>query len=123
MCRGFCKETQKAPPNYYAVVQGVKVHMKVINHLKASWFLLKDQDKYYLDVNSGNSMVSYCITFELNSNEISSYLAQGQQFINAFSSRVNREQHPYTEREKALKSETSDLITIAIKDWNANNKP
>jgi len=24
MCRGFCKETQKATPNYYAVVQGVK---------------------------------------------------------------------------------------------------
>jgi len=24
MCRGFCKETQKATPNHYAVVQGVK---------------------------------------------------------------------------------------------------
>jgi len=24
MCRGFCKETQKATPNYYAVVQGVQ---------------------------------------------------------------------------------------------------
>jgi hypothetical protein len=24
MCRGFCKETQKAPPNYSAVVLGVK---------------------------------------------------------------------------------------------------
>jgi hypothetical protein len=33
MCRGFCKETQKAAPNYSTVVLGVRVSMSC-NHCK-----------------------------------------------------------------------------------------
>jgi hypothetical protein len=29
MCRGFCKETQKAAPNYFTVVLGVRFTMRI----------------------------------------------------------------------------------------------
>jgi len=48
MCRGFCKETQKAPPNYSAVVLGVKfqnLHLALILNYDIIWSMNSKQKR------------------------------------------------------------------------------
>jgi hypothetical protein len=63
--------------------------MEVIGHCKAFWYLLMDNNKYFLDVNSGSSFVGYSIAFELFDDEVRNYLEVGEEFITELAYKVN----------------------------------
>lgn len=94
--------------------------MDVVDTEKSAWFLLKDGDDYYLDVNSGQSFVGYAICFQLNDQEIADYHRQGKASVSQLAVTVNDIQTPYLTRGKALAGGVRQAIHEAILDWNAN---
>ena len=63
--------------------------MKVTAHQPHVWFLLKDGDAYYLDVNCNVSACSFDIVIKLNQEEFREYHGLGLVYIEYLAARVN----------------------------------
>lgn len=55
--------------------------MKVIDHSPRFWFLLREDDNYFLDVSCSSSFVGYDFTIQLNDKEKENYSNGGSAYI------------------------------------------
>ncbi|TDU69402.1 hypothetical protein EI77_03055 [Prosthecobacter fusiformis] len=55
--------------------------MEVIDHAPGGWFLLSEENRYYLDIHSGYSFVSWSVLIELNQEERDGYAHGGSEYI------------------------------------------
>ncbi|RBO82657.1 hypothetical protein [Marinomonas aquiplantarum] len=56
--------------------------MNVVEHSPAAWFLLEQDDEYYIDVNCSSGLVGFSVLVQLNGSEKTNYKNQGVEFIN-----------------------------------------
>jgi len=95
--------------------------MKVISHGPSFYFLVQDGDNYYLDVNCTVRFAGFCITFELNQDEIAQFKNRGESHIKELAEKVNRLANTYQARQlnETIKKQVNDTIM----EWNNANKP
>jgi hypothetical protein len=55
--------------------------MEVIEHEKGAWFLLNDEDHYFLDVNCNHSFFGFNMLIKLNDLELKQYRSNGIEYI------------------------------------------
>lgn len=96
--------------------------MKVVSQRDSFWFLLKDGERFFLDVNSGSSFVGYSITIELEATELENFDEEGDRFIDQLADQINDQQGPFLEREKDLEEATLTQIHEAIMAWKDQGK-
>lgn len=96
--------------------------MTVIDHEPVSWFLVRDNDRLYLDVNCSHSAVSYSFLLELNEGEINTYATEGRAFLSNLADKINNsafglahKTSPY--RDRHTHSETGEHVNAAISVW------
>jgi hypothetical protein len=95
--------------------------MEVVSYGPSFYFLIKDDENYYLDVNCTVRFAGFCMTFELNEEEIALYKKRGESFINELAEKVNRLSNTYQARQ--LGEEKEKKVNDAIMEWNNANKP
>lgn len=100
----------------------MSIAMTVIDHEPARWFLVRDNDRFYLDVNCSQSAVSYSFLLELNEGEINTYATEGHAFLSDLADKINNsafgsalKTSPY--RERHTHSETGEQVNAAISAW------
>ena len=72
--------------------------MKVVDHEPSAWFLLQDDDDYYLDVNCGRSAVGFSVTIQLTEVERKLYASGGRAYIDNLASQVSDKSDPSDSR-------------------------
>jgi len=96
--------------------------MQVIDHEPSSWFLVRDGERLFLDVNCSHGAVSYDFAMELDQREREGYGTEGRQFITALAEKVQNSapgvrgsSSPYRDRnvQGALRTRL-DEVTIAL---------
>ena len=93
--------------------------MKVIEHQRNNFFLLKADNSYFLDVFCSRSFASFTITIQLNESERTQYETQGSAYIEKLATTVNNQQDTYFKRR--VDSATERQIHFAIMGWNNEN--
>ena len=89
--------------------------MNVIEHNPQTFFLLKANAGYYLDVNCSRSFVGFTITVRLNDNESAQYEASGLAYAKSLAEDVNKYQDKFAARQ--VDSATAQQIHQAIITW------
>jgi len=62
--------------------------MEVIEHEPKAWFLIKDENNFFIDVNCNYSFVGFARLIELNENRIAEYLKYGKTYLNELSNNI-----------------------------------
>ena len=98
--------------------------MKVLDHEPQGWYLLKDEQGLYLDVNCNHSFAGYSFMMRLDFDEAKKYLRQGRHYLNQLAQAVQKSapgvagnQSPYKDR--MAPSEVNDKANEAIRQWQA----
>ncbi|MBV9868877.1 MAG: hypothetical protein JO316_26320 [Abitibacteriaceae bacterium] len=73
--------------------------MRVIDHEPGAWFLLQDDNDYFLDVNCDRAMVSFSVTIKLNEAERQLYASEGRAYIVALADEVLGRSDPLDPRD------------------------
>lgn len=86
--------------------------MEVDRHEPASWYLLKKENKHYIDVNCSQSFVSFSILMQLDDEEESELHALGDTFLHYLAAKVNYWSSRYWPRNinGALADEANDAV-------------
>ncbi|RZK11638.1 MAG: hypothetical protein EOO46_06105 [Flavobacterium sp.] len=96
--------------------------MKVIDFEPLFWFLLQNENDFYIDVNCSYSFIGYTRFIKLNDLEVEHYQSKGSIFLNEFAHDINY----YGMNEKYLNRRTNgeleNLGFIAIKAFNNSKK-
>ena len=90
--------------------------MIVIDCEKGFWFLFKNNESYYLDVNVCLGLVDISISIELNEMEITAYLRNGKSAIDKIAQEINSKQSAEHPRNVKNFDEKYNIIEI-INDW------
>lgn len=97
--------------------------MKVIDHDPQAWFLLRDKDALYLDVNCNHSAFGYSWMIELNEDELNRYASEGRAFLNQLAQSIQYSApivigstSPYKNRD--VSKEHSVATVEAVQQWN-----
>jgi len=87
--------------------------LDVIDHQPHAWFLLRDGDDHYLDVNCSHGPVGFSLLVKLSAAEHEEYRALGRVFIDYLAARVAYWWSDYKERDlgSSLQAEVSDAVT------------
>jgi hypothetical protein len=102
--------------------------MTVIDHEPARWFLVRNDDRLYLDLNCSYSSVSYSFLLELNEGEINAYETEGRVFLSNLADKINNSAFGSalkisSYRDRHIHSETGEQVNAAISRWiNARGK-
>ena len=93
--------------------------MKVLYHSRGICCLLKDQDKYIIDVNSGRGAVGFTICVELSNEQEAAYLNVGESYLNELAEDIHQNQRTYFERE--IDNDRKEVMHTAIMQWQEEN--
>nr|WP_315464918.1 hypothetical protein [uncultured Rhodoferax sp.] len=102
--------------------------MTVIDHEPARWFLVRNDDRLYLDVNCSHSAVSYSFLLELDEGEINAYGTEGRVFLSNLADKINNSAFgsalkTSSYRDRYIDSDTGKQVNAAISGWiNARGK-
>src|SRR3990167_6806250 len=91
--------------------------MEVLAHKTGEWFLLKSNNRYFLDVNCNYSIASTSLSIELNQEEFDTFCDAGYSHIGALASKIQSNFLKYQTRD--VSQTHSRTINDAIKQWHA----
>lgn len=90
--------------------------MNVVEHSPAAWFLLEQDDEYYIDVNCNSGFMGFSVLVQLNGSEKMNYKNQGIEFINGLAEVIADKaelNHPRNIKNKELLS----IVHESIMSW------
>jgi hypothetical protein len=93
--------------------------MKVVAYGPQVWFLLQDQNGYYLLTRCAQSAAEFELLVKLSPDEYKEFHACGRLYIEYLAARIN-----YWSREYASRSVLNGYqhkVTAAINEWRASN--
>lgn len=95
--------------------------MKVIDFEPQLWFLLRQGNDYFIDVNCSHSFVGYGRFIQLDASELKEYKKRGKLFLNDFASDIQYYgmNKKYTERH--ILGEINALAYKSILKFNEDN--
>jgi hypothetical protein len=73
--------------------------MEVVDHQPHGWFLLRDGERYFLDVNARLPLVDISIFLELDGEERAEYVALGRTFVEYLAAKVSHWPSRYRSRD------------------------
>ncbi|MCO7194485.1 hypothetical protein [Pseudonocardia sp. McavD-2-B] len=98
--------------------------MEVVDHEPHWWFLLRDGDRLYLDVNCEHSFIGYAMLVELDDGERRAHEAGGHAYLGRLAEDVNAgapvlrdSRSPY--RDRNLSRSLGPAVTDAVRRWRA----
>lgn len=94
----------------------------VLEYGPQAWYLLRDGQQLYLDVNCNYSFVGYSFTMELNSDEAAKYRLHGIAYLDKLAQGVQQSSpcgigSASSYKPRLVRSHVSEAATIAIKKW------
>lgn len=89
--------------------------MKVISHHPHAWFLLQEDDRYFLDFVVNSSYASWSASVELTADEINQFRQQGKTYISNLAHDLHYSQN-YKDRRPP--QEIQVKINDSIKKYN-----
>ncbi|MFO0356286.1 MAG: hypothetical protein ACK50A_04970 [Sphingobacteriaceae bacterium] len=93
--------------------------MTVIYHEPQSWFFLKNNIDYFIDVNCNYSAFGFSLLIQLNETEINDYNENGQKFLANFANDI--QYHALTKyMSRQIKGEVEKSVYDAIQLFNKN---
>ena len=90
--------------------------MNVVEHSPAAWFLLEQDDEYYIDVNCSSGLMGFSVLVQLNGSEKTNYKNQGVEFINGLAEVIANKaelNHPRNIKNKEL----LNIVDESIMSW------
>lgn len=95
--------------------------MTVIDFQPQSWFFLKNDTEYFIDVNCNHSAFGFNLLIQLNQSEINDYNKYGKVFLSNFANDIQYYAlTKYTKRQ--VPSEIENVVNDAIQLFNKNNQ-
>ena len=88
-------------------------------HEPAAWFLLRDGDRHYLDVNCSQSAVSFSILVQLTDDEETERRALGRTFVDYLAAKVAY--WPDRFRSRDLSRSLAAEVNAAVARWRADS--
>ncbi len=97
--------------------------MNVIDTEQYSWFLLRDKDNLYLDVNCENGFMGYTYAIKLGEKEKKEYAQNGHNYINTLANDINSSVPIAKDslsiyKGRSVSKEINQLILETIIQWN-----
>ena len=93
--------------------------MEVVEHEPNAWFLLKEDQTYFLDVNCSSSAVGFGILIQLTDDECREYLGIGRIYIQYLAARVQFWPTQYASRN--LSRTHGTRVGSAIAAWRIDH--
>lgn len=90
--------------------------MNVVEHSPSAWFLLEQDDEYYIDVNCNSGFMGFSVLVQLNGSEKMNYKNQGVEFIKGLAEVIADKaelNHPRNIKNKEL----LDTVHESIMSW------
>jgi hypothetical protein len=90
--------------------------VNVVEHSPAAWFLLEQDDEYYIDVNCSSGLMGFSVLVQLNGSEKTNYKNQGVEFINGLAEVIANKaelNHPRNIKNKEL----LNIVDESIMSW------
>jgi hypothetical protein len=108
--RKFVKVEQEVP----------RAHMKVVNQVRDSWFLLTDGQEYYLDVHCSLAHSRFSLLINLTEGDYMEYKTKGLPLIQAIAERIQRSPTSYYGQNQSVHVQKS--VVAAIMEWKGRRK-
>jgi hypothetical protein len=91
--------------------------MKVIDYDPQFWFLLQDDNFYYLSIRCQQSFAEYELLIQLTQDECKEHHASGHGYIGELAERVNYRVRDYQSRD--ISKQRGDLVHQTIMAWKS----
>jgi hypothetical protein len=91
--------------------------MRVIDHGPQAWFLLKEEERYFLDARVSRSAVDFSVLVELDPQEYREYHVMGKVFLHYLAARIHHFTDEYLSRD--LTGSMEGTVAQAIEAWRA----
>ncbi|QDH73059.1 hypothetical protein [Brevundimonas sp. M20] len=98
--------------------------MRVLDHAPASWFLLEEGQRLYLDVNCNHHIVGHTVLIPLDSEELGRFRSEGRLFLDELSADIQQSgagvlpTSPYTARD--LTRTLGEDVMRAVEEWRTS---
>ncbi len=97
--------------------------MNVIDTETSCWFLLRDKDNLYLDVNCENGFMGYSYAIKLDEKEKKEYAQNGHNYINTLANDISysipiAKDSSSIYKGRRVSKEIDELISKTIIQWN-----
>ena len=94
--------------------------MEVIDFEDRAWFLLKDDDNYFLDVNCSNSAFGFSLLICLEGEELNYFQKYGHDYIEKLAKEIAYHSNSkYSNRDMSQDYKT--IVSEVIKSWKLKN--
>lgn len=95
--------------------------MHVVDHEPSAWFLLQEEEHYFLDVFCERGIMCFCVDMQLTHEEREGYAREGRAFVMALADQVLARSDPSDPRD-LRDPELQDRIRSAIAAWNQQHR-
>lgn len=95
--------------------------MEIIDFEAQFWFLLKQENEYFIDVNCSSSFIGYGRFIKLNDGEIRNYLEKGKVFVTEFANDIQYFGLDKKYKERHIEGKLNDLAGKKIIEFNNKN--
>jgi hypothetical protein len=94
--------------------------MDIIDHEPHDWFLLRDGDAFFLDVNCNVSATSFDMLIQLSPEERAEYQKGGRVFVQSLAAKVQDSSKQYFPRN--LERSHGERVMKAISAWRGSSE-
>ncbi|WP_115552472.1 hypothetical protein [Xanthomonas arboricola] len=91
--------------------------MRVIDHAPADWFLLREDNRYWLDINCTMSATGFSILLSLNATELVDVLVDAHAACAQLAAQVQARPHAYAVRDSSALH--GNRVLAAVQAWRA----
>ncbi|WOB51275.1 hypothetical protein NYR97_07850 [Xanthomonas hydrangeae] len=91
--------------------------MIVIDHAPADWFLLHEDNRYWLDINCAISATGFSLLLALNATEQADVLADGHAACARLAAQVQWQPHAFVARD--VSASHGAQVSAAVQAWRA----
>jgi hypothetical protein len=117
-CLEFLKNTNK-------IISNIPNEMKVLDYREGLWFLLEQQQEFYLDVNCTLGHDSYSWTIKLDSENLDDYRAKGKKSLDNLANAIDSSRPLYSEsifHSQQINENILAEINVAIISFNQHKE-
>lgn len=94
--------------------------MKIIDFAPSFWFLLSDQNNFFMDVNCNYSSIGFSRLIKLNESEIITFQKKGTEYLNSLANDVQF--YAFTKyNERNISGEIEKVVYETILKFNQEN--
>ncbi len=96
--------------------------MQVVDHEPQAWFLFKEGNALFLDINCNHGAVGYSVMIQLSAEEKSEYSQKGHDYLNSLAQSVQYAGPGWGYQSRDVSAIYSKESTAAVNEWRAAQK-